>query len=188
MNASSPPAGGGWSSAHGLMAGGAVVVLLGLMLPQLVLPSTAPSDGPGPLAVVARLVIGLAVVGGACVAVARLTTRPAPPVGRMRLLAGLPLDGRCTVYLVHAGDHRILIGSDAGGVKSVVELPGTTPEPIAPPTAPATASVLGPFRVPAAPPPASRPPAAPEAITPESVAAEVEALLATMRHTPTPTA
>ena len=57
-------------------------------------------------------------------------------VPSMRVVASLRV-GRCAVHLVRAGDRRILIGTDVTGVKALVELAGSEPEP-APTTPEAT--------------------------------------------------
>lgn len=152
-----------------LLAAGVLVVAVGFGLPRLLTTPAAPAkpeptpaaspalppDGPGLGAALARLAVCLAVVCGLCVGAARLVAKPppAPPKG-MAVTAALPIDPRCTVYLVTAGDRRLLVGTDPAGVKAVVELPGpppelTTPEPVAEVTATAEPVVVGPVKVPA---------------------------------------
>jgi len=93
----------------------------------------APVDGPALGASLARLAGSLAVVCGLCVAAARVAARrtAAGPDGAMEVLASLPIAGRSSVYLVKAGERRLLIGMDGGGVKALVELPGPAPEEVA---------------------------------------------------------
>lgn len=118
----------------------------------------APVDGPGLGVALARLAGSLVFVCGLCVLAARLVGKRAPaPTRNMEVLASLPVDLRCTVHLVRAGDRRLLLGIDPGGVKSLVELPGPASgqeqevlnEPVSEPT-PAVVSpgvVTGPVRV-----------------------------------------
>jgi flagellar biogenesis protein FliO len=97
------------------------------------------------------MAVSLVVVCGLCVGVARLVARkPPPPATGMAVSAALAVDPRCSVYLVTAGDRRLLLGVDAAGVKAVLELPGP-PEPAASTeaTVPGPA-VVGPVRVPTA--------------------------------------
>jgi flagellar biogenesis protein FliO len=44
----------------------------------------------------------------------------------MNVLASITL-GRCAIHLVKAGDRRLLVGTDPGGVKALVELAGFDP-------------------------------------------------------------
>lgn len=131
-----------------LVAAGVLVVVIGFGLPRLVSPaaaSTAPDD-PGLRWALVKLVGCFALVCGGCVLVVKLAAAQTPPKpGPTRVLAALPLDGRCVVQLVKAGDRRLLVGLDPGGVKALLELPG--PAPDAP-------TVVGPLRVaaPAEPP------------------------------------
>jgi flagellar biogenesis protein FliO len=77
---------------------------------------------------------------------------------------GCPVDPRCIVHLVRAGERRLLLGTDLNGVKALTELPSRLPAPeaaIEPPavneekSVPAAGIVLGPTRVEVpAPPPA----------------------------------
>lgn len=138
-----------------LIGGGILVVALGFGLPRLLLGSgegpvrpesapsapalpavvkpaiATPSEGPGLGVAIARLVGSLVVVCGFCVLVTRLVTRrPALPKGKMELAAFLSIDLRCAVYLIRAGDRRLLVGIDPSGVKSLLELPGPPPEAV----------------------------------------------------------
>ncbi len=75
--------------------------------------------------VMAKLLFGLAIVAGVCIGVARWThrARPTAPAGILESLAKLAVDPRCVVHLVSAGGRRLLVGTDATGVKAVLELP-----------------------------------------------------------------
>ena len=75
--------------------------------------------------VMAKLLFGLAIVAGVCIGVARWThrARPTAPPGILESLAKLAVDRRCVVHLVSAGGRRLLVGTDATGVKAVLELP-----------------------------------------------------------------
>jgi flagellar biogenesis protein FliO len=151
-----------------LIGAGVLVIVLGFGLPRLTSgsspPTTAPEptpavtkaappvpEGPGLGASLARLVGSLVVVCGLCVVVTRLVNRKATPAkaSGMNVVASLPVDGRCSVFLVQAGDRRMLVGIDPGGVKALVELPGPPPEPAAPaPPATTEPVVVGPVAVP----------------------------------------
>ncbi|MCS6866414.1 MAG: flagellar biosynthetic protein FliO [Gemmataceae bacterium] len=100
-------------------------------------PPDAPT-APGIGASLVKLGLGLVVVGGLCVLVARwLQAKTA------RGSASTPLEtiasvavGPGVIHLVQAGPRRLLIGTDGHGVKTLLELPGPGPEPPAlPPTA-----------------------------------------------------
>lgn len=103
--------------------------------PDTALPTTV--EGPGLGAAVGRLAVCLAVVCAAVVGVTRLVQKPATETaGGMQVLAAHAIDVRCAVYLVRAGDRRLLIGTDHTGVKALVELPPgvpTIPQPPVPP-------------------------------------------------------
>lgn len=141
-----------------LLGAGVLVILLGFGLPALVSqpqaqpqpqpPPQAPPAGaeafaprPGPPALLqnspgniglalVRLVVSLAVVCGGCVLVVRYLGKKKidTPSSAMIVVASLTV-GRCAVHLVRAGDRRMLIGTDASGVKALVELPGAEPTP-----------------------------------------------------------
>jgi flagellar protein FliO/FliZ len=140
-----------------LVAAGVLVVAVGFGLPRLVAPppaaaTAAPSpaaDDPGLRRGLVKLAGCFALVCGGCVLVVQLAAARTPPKpGATRVLAALPLDGRCVVQLVKAGDRRLLVGLDPGGVKALLELPGPPPGPIAPPPpAAAPAAVVGPVKV-----------------------------------------
>ncbi len=135
-----------------LVGAGVLVIALGFGLPMLT-PSTnpepraaEPTAGPTPapiqppsrtslVAALLRLAVGLVVVCGLCVLVARTIGPKAPPVpGVMEVVASIAV-AQCILHLVRAGDRRLLIGTDLGGVKAILELPGPAPEL---PPAPAT--------------------------------------------------
>jgi flagellar biogenesis protein FliO len=86
-------------------------------------------EAPDPKALLARLGVGTVVVLGLCVGAlwaAKRWLRGAPAAAasqQLRLLEALPLGNRCTLYLVSAGDRRILVGADAAGLKTVTPLP-----------------------------------------------------------------
>jgi len=127
-----------------LVAVGVLVVAAGLLLPRLLslspapvsaevdvpapAPLPAPAEGAQPSSLVwvlVKLLFGLAIVAGACIGVARWSNRAratAPP-GILNALAKLAIDNRCVVHLVSAGNRRLLVGIDAGGVKVLLELP-----------------------------------------------------------------
>ncbi|MBX9628679.1 MAG: flagellar biosynthetic protein FliO [Gemmataceae bacterium] len=145
-----------------LVGAGLLVIAGGFGLPR-VLPEPAPAtpadpaskaapappaDGPGLGASLGRLAVSLVVVCGLCVGVARLVAKkPTAPQKGMTIAAALTVDPRCSVYLVTAGDRRLLLGVDPAGVKAVLELPGPPPEPAPRPEAAAEPVVLGPVRV-----------------------------------------
>lgn len=137
-----------------LLLGGALVVVIGFGAPALlggadaVPPSPAQSGkvAPEPIAPpsagsiglsLLKLVGGLAVMCAACVLAAKyMAPKPATGAQVMSVVAALPV-GPCTIHLVRTGDRRLLVGTDSGGAKVVLELPPApepTPEP-APPTA-----------------------------------------------------
>jgi hypothetical protein len=96
----------------------------------------------------------------------------------MTVLAALPVDARCAVYLVRAGERRLLIGTDPAGVKALVELPGAAIEP--PPEPPAEPAAVEPSAeaLRPAPPPLVAVPATPPGRD------EILALLARLRAGP----
>jgi len=137
-----------------LIGGGVLVVALGFGLPMIASPGPAPDLGsrepvgprepagslgpPAPMqapdatgigASLLKLAVGLVVVCGLCVVVARVVGPPPPPVpGAMDVLASIAVSP-CVIHLVRAGGRRLLVGTDPGGVKAILELPGPEPEP-----------------------------------------------------------
>src|SRR6266545_926470 len=130
-----------------LIGAGVLVIALGFGLPMLT-PGAAPEApaprdpaakqaAPAPIqppaatgigASLLKLVIGLVVVCGLCVLVARwMGQKPPATPGAMEVVASIAV-GQCVVHLVRAGERRLLIGTDLGGVKALVELPGPAPE------------------------------------------------------------
>lgn len=75
--------------------------------------------------VAGKVIFGLAIVSGACIALARWSNRlpPTTSPGVLNPVAKLAVDARCVVHLVNAGGRRLLFGTDAAGVKVVLELP-----------------------------------------------------------------
>lgn len=137
----------------------ALAVVAGLFLPQL-LPGetvvdksqgkseakgkpgdyTGPAipDMPSPQAMLGRLMLGTVFVLGLAVVSLFGVRRylqshgPANAAPReMRLIESLPLGNRCAVHLVHLGKREILIGVDAGGIKTVVPIAGSFEEALA---------------------------------------------------------
>lgn len=133
-----------------LVAVGVLVIAAGMLLPRLLslspvpdadpaavtpsadtpapapLPPTSEVDEPTPLFwVAAKVIFGLAIVAGSCIALARWSNRlpPATSPGVLNPVAKLAIDARCVVHLVNAGGRRLLLGTDAAGVKVVLELP-----------------------------------------------------------------
>jgi hypothetical protein len=183
-----------------LIGVGVLVVALGFGLPMFAsgpvfekpAPATkaaneakdAPPDGPAPIVppsatglwpALARLAIGLAIVCGLCVLAAKwLGQKPPAAPGVMEVLASIQV-ARCVVHLVRAGDRRLLIGTDLGGVKSLLELPG--PAPVLPPTPEAATATAPPA------PDAGSPPPAPAAAAPPN-REELLALLAKLLARP----
>ena len=131
---------------------GAFVVLTGLALPQLfvdtpaaqsppttpaseqkVIRATAPlkdeprAAEPSVGAMAGRLVFGtifvLALGAGTTYLVARRMRAKPPAIGGPLQVVGSMAVGRGMVYLVKAGDHRLLVGTDMTGLKSLVHLP-----------------------------------------------------------------
>jgi hypothetical protein len=110
-------------------------------------------------------VVGLIVVCGLCVVAARVIGPPRPPApGAMDVLASVAV-AQCVLHLVRAGGRRLLVGTDLGGVKVLLELPGPepdfTPEPALEPAAAHFPADEEPAPLVAAPTPEPVPPAAP---------------------------
>lgn len=131
-----------------LIGGGILVIALGFGLPRLFTGSStdsvspppasaaapgtaiAPAEGPSLGMALGRLAVSLGVVAGLCVVVARVVGRRAgEKPGNMAVVASLAVGPRCAVHLVRSGDRRLLIGTDATGVKALVELPARVTEP-----------------------------------------------------------
>jgi flagellar biogenesis protein FliO len=92
-------------------------------------PPTMP-DLPAPGAMFLRLGLGTVVVLVLCVLTlwgGKRWIRPlagAPAENQqLRILEALPLGGRCSVYLLQAGDVRVLAGVDGAGLKTLLTLP-----------------------------------------------------------------
>jgi flagellar biogenesis protein FliO len=97
-------------------------------VPAKTSPAPEPTDLPSVGAMLTRLTVGSAVVlalcGGVTYWVARRMKGKPPPVdGPLKVIGTLSV-GRGLVYLVQAGDQRLLAGVDATGLKSLVHLPG----------------------------------------------------------------
>lgn len=91
----------------------------------------APSlpQAPSMQGMIVRLVSGTAIVLGLCVVTLWGIRRWLHPAAlnragqrEMRLLESLQLGNRCSLHLVHLGKQPILVGTDAGGIKSIVPL------------------------------------------------------------------
>ncbi len=121
---------------------GVAVVVAGFLLPQLVggSPTSTPAasaagEAPNYAIFLIKMLLGLAVLAGACIVFVRWK-KPGPvATGNMEILATVTL-ARGLVHLVRAGDRRLLIGVDPAGVKAVTELPGPLPT-----------NVVGPIRL-----------------------------------------
>ncbi len=124
---------------------GAVVIVVGLLVPNLAEKASAPqpipdrpaelrSEGPDMGAMLLRLVGGTVFVLALCVLTLWLCRRwlgatelGAKRSGRFEVLESLPLGPRCRIHLVRAGDRHLLAGMDAAGLK--VLLPVEDQEP-----------------------------------------------------------
>ncbi|GEM_PF-6115434 len=89
------------------------------------LPEMAP---PGPILL--RLALGTIFVLILCIFTlwaGKRWVRPlAVPVGenrKLRVLESLPLSGRCSVFLLQAGETNVLVGIDPAGLKALLPLP-----------------------------------------------------------------
>lgn len=87
-------------------------------------------DAPDTEAMLKRLAMGTATVIGLCVATMWLGRRwlrgvpiPGTTGNRLQLLESVALGNRCSVHLLRSGEHQILVGVDASGLKSLVPLP-----------------------------------------------------------------
>jgi flagellar biogenesis protein FliO len=92
-------------------------------------PPTVP-DLPSPSSMVLRLTLGTIFVLILCVVTLWIGKRwirplaiPACENKQLRILEALALGGRCSVYLLQAGDAKILAGVDPGGIKALLPLP-----------------------------------------------------------------
>lgn len=129
---------------------GLVVMLAGVVLPQLLpsataMPETTPktadpqepwaynppalTEGPDARAMLLRLGMGTVIVVALCIGTLWLGKRwlqvaPTPAAGERQLgvLETLPLNHRCCVYLIRAGSHQLLAGVDGSGLKALVPL------------------------------------------------------------------
>jgi flagellar biogenesis protein FliO len=50
-------------------------------------------------------------------------SQPGTKSGDLEYVAALPLNSRCSLHLLKAGDQSVVIGSDLGGLKAMVVLP-----------------------------------------------------------------
>lgn len=134
-----------------LIVVGVLVVTAGLVLPQF-LPGKTPAaasvpakespmgekppyaqpdwgDGPDARSLLIRLGIGTAVVLVLCLIVLRYGKRwmgvaqgKPEGTGVMSLIETFPLGHRCFLQLVRIGSKQVLVGRDAGGLKTIVPL------------------------------------------------------------------
>jgi flagellar biogenesis protein FliO len=122
---------------------GALVVVLGVLIPRWVVPTgeaaAAPETaGPDLAPLLTRFAVTTVVVLAACAVTARVCgngfrPRPARSGGpAFEVLEAVPVGSRCCVHLVRAGDELLLAGVDATGLKSLLHLaPAAEPEVIA---------------------------------------------------------
>ncbi|HTU18370.1 MAG TPA: flagellar biosynthetic protein FliO [Gemmataceae bacterium] len=87
-------------------------------------------DLPSPSAMFLRLALGTVFVLILCVLtlwIGKRWIRPlAGPQGenkQLRIIESLTLGGRCSVYLLQAGEARVLAGVDGAGIKALLPLP-----------------------------------------------------------------
>ncbi|MBN9518849.1 flagellar biosynthetic protein FliO [bacterium] len=149
MPATPAPAPPVWRPHPALIGGGVLVVALGFGLPRLFADSPGPAaaepaaapGGPGVGTALLKMGAAVVVAGGMCAIAARYAgQRAAADAGPLAVAAALRIDGRCVLHYVRAGDRRLLVGTDPGGVKALVELPRREPEePEEPEAAPAAA-------------------------------------------------
>jgi hypothetical protein len=79
----------------------------------------------------ARLGLGTLLVLGLCAGTLWIGKRwlggaaasAAPAAAQVRLVETLSLGNRCVVHLLNIGTRPVLVGADAGGVKTIVPLP-----------------------------------------------------------------
>lgn len=102
--------------------------------------SSTPSAGP-PTDALAKLLVAVGLIAAVCFGLTRYLgpRRMSAASGQLQIVASLPVDARCMVHLVRAGDRRLLVGVDWAGVKSVAELSSAFDPP--------TEGVVGPTRV-----------------------------------------
>lgn len=129
-----PPAAPARRLPPALVGAAVLAVALGVGLPRFL--ADAPADpaatpaGPGVGTALAKLAAAVLVGGALCAAVVRYAGRRAPAApSAFTAAASIRLDGRCVLHYIRAGDRRLLVGTDAGGVKALVELPAAAPEP-----------------------------------------------------------
>lgn len=110
-------------------------------VPSLAAPAANPKDPleytPPPLpdlpssgSMFLRLVLGTLFVLILCVVTLWIGKRWIRPLGspagenqQLRIVESLVLGGRCSVYLLQAGDARVLAGIDGAGIKALLPLP-----------------------------------------------------------------
>lgn len=95
-------------------------------------------DAPDAASMLRRLVLGTVTVLGLCVCTiwgGKRWLGGAPARANsgamLRLVETVSLGNRCSVHLLQAGDHQVLVGVDGGGVKSLVPLPMSFDQAIA---------------------------------------------------------
>lgn len=91
-------------------------------------PALPELPAPGPMLL--RLVLGTIFVLILCVVTLWAGKRWVHPLTvptgqnkKLRVVESLPLCGRCSVFLLQAGDARVLVGVDQAGIKSLLPLP-----------------------------------------------------------------
>lgn len=139
-----------------LAVGGLVVILSGLLLPQLLLKPEAqietevvptanqptpfevpsPSEVPSLTMMFIRFAAGFVIVCGSIVVTTKYLKRPKrhvrqEPVNPFKILGSMPI-GRGMVYHVQIGDQHLLAGTDAFGFKKLISIPAV-PEAQLPP-------------------------------------------------------
>lgn len=87
-------------------------------------------DPPDTAAMLRRVVVGTAIVLVLCVGTLWAGKRwlRGAPAGTgsgnaLRLVESVSLGNRCAVHLLRTGEHQVLVGVDAAGLKSLVALP-----------------------------------------------------------------
>ncbi len=119
-----------------------MIVSIGFGLPRLLStdadaasqPAQNSSTEPEPIALgpaLARLAGSMVLVCGLCVIAVRFANRKSVVAeGPLQTLASIRVNARCVIHLAQAGERRMLLGMDAGGIKAVLELPpAMAPEP-----------------------------------------------------------